>query len=342
MNLELASSLLDCTPRLDCTPLPAVWRLGFATRLVGAPLRAHDSRRWAQQPHLSVSLAYLRDIFGYLSDHAIRFYRLSSTLAPYATHPDLPAFHRQIDECRFELAVAGDEARAAGIRLTMHPGPFVQLGSEHEGLAARSVLELQTASDLLDAMGMASDSVLVVHASGRDTGIAAQDQASLGRMARQIAALPPSVRSRLVIENGDRAGPIEACLWLHARTGAPIVLDVLHHRCLNPARRPLDDALSRALATWPPTQRPKVHLSSSRTELRVLRRGGRDHVIAPLPSQHSDFINPFEAIDLLRMARGLGLRPFDVLLEAKAHDLALIRLREQIAHYAPEIGALTG
>ena len=54
--------------------------------MVGAPLRAHDSRRWAQQPHLSVSLAYLRDILAYQEQAEIRLYRLSSNLAPYATH----------------------------------------------------------------------------------------------------------------------------------------------------------------------------------------------------------------------------------------------------------------
>ena len=74
-------------------------RLGFPVKVLGAPLRSHDSRRWQNQPHLSVSLAYLRDIFTYLHRQGIAFYRLAGQLAPYATHPNLPAFHRQLDEC---------------------------------------------------------------------------------------------------------------------------------------------------------------------------------------------------------------------------------------------------
>jgi UV DNA damage endonuclease len=27
-------------------------------------------------------------------------YRISSDIAPYITHPDLPQFHQQIEECR--------------------------------------------------------------------------------------------------------------------------------------------------------------------------------------------------------------------------------------------------
>ena len=36
------------------------------------------------------------------------------------------------------------------------------------------------------------------------------------------------------------------------------------------------------------------------------------------------------------------LRPFDIMLEAKAKDLALLRLREQIAQFAPELAGSVG
>jgi UV DNA damage endonuclease len=347
------------------TPHLARHRLGVATRIVGLPLRPHDSRRWQQAPHLSVSLAYLRDIFLYLGQAQIRFYRLSSALAPYATHPALPAFHRQLDDCSTELAEAGDHARALGIRLTMHPGPWVRLESDDENAAARALRELEHGARLLEAMGVGADGVLVVHAGlgalqapgppprlpnsahqsptlQTEMGLLPAQVAALGRFARRVEQLSPPARARLVVENDDRATGLglEGCLWLHRRTGVPVVLDLLHHRCHNPAAIPAEQALARALASWPAGIRPKVHLSSPRTELRLLRRGGRTHVAAPLPNQHSDFVNPFDAIALLEM--GQPLRPFDILLEAKAHDLALIRLREQLRHFAPALAATVG
>ena len=64
-----------------------------------------------------------------------------------------------------------------------------------------------------------------------------------------------------------------------------------------------------------------------------------ERVQPPLPNQHSDFIDPFAFVDLLQVAQRLRTRPFDVMLEAKAKDLALLRLREQIAQFAPELAA---
>jgi UV DNA damage endonuclease len=116
----------------------------------------------------------------------------------------------------------------------------------------------------------------------------------------------------------------------------PVVLDVLHHRCNNPQEIDMQEALQLALGTWPATQRAKIHFSTPRTELRILRRNGQLHPAPPLPNQHSDFINPFEFMDLMRMTQRMHLRPFDIMLEAKAHDLALLRLREQLARFAPQ------
>jgi UV DNA damage endonuclease len=55
----------------------------------------------------------------------------------------------------------------------------------------------------------------------------------------------------------------------------------------------------------------------------------------PTWTEHSDFINPFEFIAFLRMAQ--DLRPFDVMLEAKARDLALLKLREDLHRFAPDL-----
>jgi UV DNA damage endonuclease len=53
----------------------------------------------------------------------------------------------------------------------------------------------------------------------------------------------------------------------------------------------------------------------------------------PRPTQHADFIDPFAFSTFLRQAQ--GLRDFDVMLEAKAKDLALLRLRDDLGRFAP-------
>lgn len=311
----------------------ACYRLGIAVKLLGAPLRSHDSRRWQNRPHLSVSLAYLRDIFEYLHSQDIHFYRMSSHLAPYATHPDLPQFHRQLQECQTELAAVGDLARLYDIRLSLHPAQYVRLNSPEPDRVARAHQELALAASLLDAMGAGQNAVIVVHVGGAygDRGSAR------GRFVAAYERLDACVRRRMVLENDDHLYDIQDLLWIHRRTGIRLVLDVLHHRCLNPAGVPLAEALALALETWPAGQQPKIHFSSPRTELRRLYRNGEWRVQMPLPNQHSDFINPFEFIDLMREVREAQLRTFDIMLEAKAKDLALLRLRQLVARYAPDI-----
>lgn len=309
------------------------FRLGFPVKVIGESLRSHDSRRWQHAPHLSVSLAYLRDVFEYLHRKQIRFYRLAGQLAPYLTHPGLPAFHRQLDECATELAVTGDLIREYGLRVTLHPAHYVQLNAPDDGLVRRAEEELGVAAALLDAMGLDRDAVIVVHVGG----VHGNATAGRERFVARFLALPENVRRRLALEHDDRRYSFEDALWIHRRTGIPIVLDTLHLRCLNPAGRTLEDTLPTALATWPPDCRPKLHFSSPRTALRVVHTPPGARLQPPLPNQHSDFLDPFAFIDLLHLAQRLHVRPFDVMLEAKAKDLALLRLRAQIAHFAPAI-----
>jgi UV DNA damage endonuclease len=51
-------------------------------------------------------------------------------------------------------------------------------------------------------------------------------------------------------------------------------------------------------------------------------------------TNHADFINPFEFVRFMRDAEGLS---FDVMLESKAKDLSLLRLRSDLIRFAPEL-----
>jgi UV DNA damage endonuclease len=80
-------------------------RLGFPVKVMESG--THDSRRWENEAHLRVSLEYLDKIFDYLFRHRIDMYRMSSDLAPYVTHPDMPQFHGMIKDCKKELRAIG-------------------------------------------------------------------------------------------------------------------------------------------------------------------------------------------------------------------------------------------
>ncbi|MGC8838583.1 MAG: UV DNA damage repair endonuclease UvsE [Anaerolineae bacterium] len=316
-------------------------RLGFAVKVLGEPgLRSHDSRRWQNSPHLSVSLAYLRDLFAYLGRAGISMYRMASQLVPYATHPGMPEFHGQVEECARELAALGEQARAQGLRLSFHPSQYVVLNAPDEALAARGATEVEVQAQVLEAMGLGPEAVVVVHVGGVYEGHTAARE----RFVRRTEALSARARSRLVVENDERAFSVADVLWVHQRTGMRVVFDYLHH-LNNPGGMDVVEAALAALQTWPASETPKVHFSSPRTEMRVVRRqdpetGRQVEVLQPpLWTQHSDYVNPFEFIAFLRRMEAEGARSFDVMLEAKAKDLALLRLREDLARLAPEWAA---
>ena len=90
-------------------------RLGFAVKVLGeGGLPTHDARRWQSGPHLRVSIEMLHGVFDYLERAGISMYRMTASLAPYATHPDMPQFHRQVEESADELAEGADTANQVG------------------------------------------------------------------------------------------------------------------------------------------------------------------------------------------------------------------------------------
>ncbi|MGN6488526.1 MAG: UV DNA damage repair endonuclease UvsE [Devosia sp.] len=316
-------------------------RLGFPVKVMGEPeLKSNDTRRWAQNPHLRVSLEYLDQILDYLDRHDIRMYRMSSDLAPYATHPDMPQFHGMVRESAEALAAIGAKARRLDIRLSFHPSQFIVLNSPDAELVRKSVWDLTSQAEMLDLMGLGDEAVLVVHAGGSYGDKAA----ALRRWVTTFETLPEPVRRRLVLENDDTRFSAADVLWAHQHTGVRLIFDHQHFLCLNPEGLALRPTVERFLASWAGRARPKLHFSSPRTEMRVVKRKGRDGktreaILAPVWTGHADFVHPFEFIGFMRAMAGLS---FDVMLESKAKDLSLIRLRLDLVRYAPEVAARFG
>jgi UV DNA damage endonuclease len=256
-------------------------------------------------------------------------YRVATALAPYASHPTLTQFHGQVEESGEELAAIGRLVRDRDIRISSHPGQYTVLNSTDTDVQAAAVAELEVQAALFDAMGLGPEAVVVLHVGGSAGGI----PAACARFLVGFDLLSDAARGRLVIENDDRSFGTRDVLELAERTGLRVVWDVLHHHCHDPAGMTDREAIEAALATWPSDVTPKIHYSSPRldVETRNLRRGRRveTQIVLPQLRAHADLVDPigFERF-MLDVA---GERNFDVMLEAKAKDLALLRLREQLA-----------
>lgn len=190
-------------------------------------------------------------------------------------------------------------------------------------------------------MGLPPESVVVLHVAGGSGGVAAAGD----RFLAGFESLSERARARLAIENDDRTFGLADVLTLSARCESPVVWDFLHHRCHDPAGIPDADALAAALATWPAGTTPKIHYSSPRLDVeeRKRQRGRRVQRRIALPQlrAHADLVDPIAFEYFLREAAGKD--DFDIMLEAKAKDVALLRIRDQLAGrgFASAGGSLT-
>ncbi len=342
-------------------------RLGFPVKVMGRPdLKSQDSRRWQKNPHLKCSLELLDSVLDYLKSEKLDMYRMSSDIAPYATHPDLPQFHSMVADSDAELRAFGAKAREYDIRLSFHPSQYVLLNAPNPALTKKSIWDLSSQAEMLDRMGLGDEAVVVTHVGG----VYDDHAASRARWIEGWEQCPEHVKRRLVLENDDTRFSAADVLWIHERTGVRLIFDYQHMWCLNPERLDMRETLERFLATWPGGVRPKIHFSSPRTELREIKQkitpkaraaaksgtaktrkgellkapvkaAARVKTVLrpPIWTGHADFTNPFEFATFMRMAEGLV---FDVMMEGKSKDLSLLRLRPDLLRFAPDVAARFG
>jgi UV DNA damage endonuclease len=82
--------------------------------------------------------------------HGVRFFRASSDLVPFASHPGFPfdwaeAFAWKFDEIRKLV-------KAEGLRVTVHPGQYTVLNAPREAVVEAAVAELEYHARLVGLM----------------------------------------------------------------------------------------------------------------------------------------------------------------------------------------------
>ena len=247
----------------------------------------------------------LETIVRWNAERGIRLFRIGQGLIPFASHPAFP--YDWSEEHGDDLRELGALARALGVRLSMHPGQFINPGSPDPETAGRSLDELRYAARVFDLMGL-DDAVVVLHLGG-----AYDDRpAAVARFVEALRAQEDILRY-LALENDERIWTVDEIVGAAHALGIPAILDNLHHS-LNPGGLTLGEALDLALPTWEARGvRPKVHLSSQDPTKR--------------PGAHAHSI---EAEDWHAFLDALGGRETDVMVEAKGKELALPALRAAV------------
>ena len=264
----------------------------------------------------------LLTILKWNNDNGFNFFRLSSDLMPWASEYDITTLPHYT-EISNTLKECGKYAFDNDIRITSHPGPFNVLTSPHPHVVDNCIKDLTIHGQVFDMMGLSRTpyNKINIHIGG-----AYGDKPSaMKRFCTSFHRLPNSVKSRLTVENDDKASMysvVDLYEGVYKVIGIPIVFDYHHHAfCTGGLSE--QDALEVAMSTWPTDIVPVVHYSESRS------REYEDPKIRP--QAHSDYI--IDYIDTY------GNR-VDIMVEAKAKELAVIKYRELYGSGSRDVNTL--
>jgi UV DNA damage repair endonuclease len=262
-------------------------------------------------------------------DANLRMVRLSSDILPVYTESNWSYFWRQPDVRLYAeraFAEVGRLARERDVRVSFHPGQFTVLASDNDDIVRRSIEEFEYHADMIRWMGYGQtfqDFKCNVHIAGR-------------RGAEGIRAVYPKLsieaRNTITIENEEMKHGLDDCLALSDIL--PIVLDIHHHWVREGAYIKMEDPrVARVLHSWR-DRRPTCHYSCSREDYLVDHdSNSRPDFTTLLESghkksklrAHSDFMWNRDSNDWALTF----LDKFDIMVEAKAKNLASFALYEQ-------------
>ena len=255
-----------------------------------------------------LTLLNARDIIKILQwnkENKINFFRLSSAIVPWGDKLELTQL-KDYNEIKSALKEAGDYAKANGIRITSHPGPFVVLTSPKDTVVHNAICDLELHGKIFDMMGLSQTpyNKINIHCNG----VYGDKIKAMDRFCENFKKLSKSVQNRLTVENDDKATmySVKDLMYIHNKIGIPIVFDY-HHHTFNTGDLSEEAAVKLAASTWPEGITPVVHYSESKAL--------HENNTKIKPQAHADYINALPNKYELEL---------DIMVEAKAKELAIL------------------
>jgi len=252
------------------------------------------------------NVADLERIIDWNEEMGIKMYRMSSEMFPWATEYEFTDL-KDWNEIQKILQRCGAKATMYKQRLSFHPGPFNVLVSPKENVVLNTIKDLEVHGRIMDAMNLSKTpyNKINIHCNG----VYGDKQSAMDRFITNFDKLSNSVKTRLTIENDDKASmySVKDLMYIHSKINIPIVFDY-HHHTFNTGDLSERDALALAITTWPKGITPAVHYSESKAL--------HENNIKLKPQAHSDYIQKLpETYN----------NDVDIMVEAKQKDLAILK-----------------
>ena len=251
----------------------------------------------------------LFEIVKWNNKNGFPFFRITSNLFPWSSEyklKDMPD-HQEICDVLDEV---GKYVADNSMRITSHPGPFNVLTSPHPHVVTNCIKDLSIHGEVFDMMGLSRTpyNKINIHIGGAY----GDKESAMARFCVNFERLPDSVKSRLTVENDDKATMYsvrDLYDGVYKVIGIPIVFDYHHHQfCTGDMSE--QKALELAIKTWGDIK-PVVHYSES-------RRDEKKDVTIRVQA-HSDYI--YDKIETYG-------NEIDIMVEAKAKELAVVKYIE--------------
>jgi UV DNA damage endonuclease len=205
-------------------------------------LKSYSEKRFLET--VKNNLNHLLSILSFNKRNDIYFFRISSDVIPFASHPVCDVNWSEVFKAQLEEI--GDFINKNNIRVSMHPDQFVILNSKSEDIVKNSIKELQYHCKLLDSMRLPTSAKIQIHVGG----VYGDKKKAKKEFCNNFnKLLERSLQRRLVIENDDRSYSLKDCLDINSETGIPIVFDTFHHECLNNGET-FQQSLSSFIESW--------------------------------------------------------------------------------------------
>lgn len=297
----MEAGLISSRPELGLVCITASERVRYRAltrkRLLALP--ADEQQRVLLQLYED-NLQSLNAALTFCHEQQLRLYRLTSGLFPFADEPPGAELLARIAN---DIRLTGERAIALDIRLVVHPDQFVVLSSDSPTVIENSIKILNMHGRILDLLGLPRSAWACIELHGGKGDRSA-------RLIQVINELPEAIRSRLVLENDERAYSATEILAVCRTAHIPMVFDAHHHLVheqLDSYDHPsVAEMLEAARSTWTIPEWQLVHISNGRTRL--------------CDAHHSDFIELMPAS---------FRRPLWIEVEAKQKELAIEKLRRE-------------
>lgn len=189
------------------------------------------------------NLECLEKILRYNLKHNIGFFRITSDIVPFASHPIMNLNWQNYFRNYFYRV--GLFIKKHAMRISMHPSQFTVVNALDRSIVKSAFRELSYHAQILDLMKLPLSAKIQIHVGG----IYHDKALSIARFKKRWKSLPTFVRRRLVIENDEKSYNVQDCLNIHGEIGVPVLLDTLHHELHNHGEN-VDTLLKKITKTW--------------------------------------------------------------------------------------------